>query len=160
MWNRLVWFLFLILSGVNAWADPNDAVVQHVWVSESIPGQNSATLGLNITTVQAAKLVAVSADVADKVEIHNMAQHWGKMSARVVNSLPLPAHHTTAFGKHQLFLILVGLKKELNIGDSVRVSLVIEYANHRRQTVEVEAPVKKMVLSYKHLRSEPVHDHQ
>jgi copper(I)-binding protein len=89
-----------------------------------------------------------------------MAQHWGKMSALLVNSLQLPAHHTTAFGKHQLFLILVGLKKELNIGDSVHVSLVLEYTNHRNQTIEVEAPVKKMVLSYKHLGSEPVHDHQ
>jgi copper(I)-binding protein len=152
--------LFFSVLGCNAWADANDAVVQHVWVGESIPGQNSVTLELNITTVQAAKLVAVSTDVADKVEIHNVVQHWGKMSAHVVSSLQLPAHHTTAFGKHQLFLILVGLKKELNIGDSVHVSLLIEYAGHRKQTIDVEAPVKKMVLSYKHLGSEPVHDHQ
>jgi copper(I)-binding protein len=159
MWNKSIWILLLLLSG-NAWADANDAVVQHVWVGESIPGQNSATLEMNITTVQAAKLLSVNADVADKVEIQSVAQHWGKMSTKVVKNLHLPAHHTTAFGSHQLFLILVGLKKELNIGDSINVSVVIEYANHRKQTFEVEAPVKKMALSYKHLGSKPVHDHQ
>ncbi len=159
MLNKSIWILLLLFSG-NAWADATDAVVQHVWVGESIPGQNSATLELNITTVQPAKLLSVNTDVSDKVEIHSVAQQWGKMSTKVVKNLHLPAHHTTAFGTHQLFLILVGLKKELNIGDSIHVSVVIEYSNHRKQTFEVEAPVKKMALSYKHLGSEPVHDHQ
>jgi copper(I)-binding protein len=159
MWNKSICMLLLLLSG-NAWANANDAVVQHVWVGESIPGQNSATLEMNITTVQAAKLLSISSDVADKVEIHRVAQHWGKMSTKVKKTLNLPAHQTTAFGKHQLFLILVGLKKELNIGDSINVSVVIEYSDHRKQTFEVEAPVKKMALSYKHLGSKPVHDHQ
>jgi copper(I)-binding protein len=159
MWNKSICMLLFLLSG-NAWANANDAVVQHVWVGESIPGQNSATLEMNITTVQAAKLLSVSSDVADKVEIHRVAQHWGKMSTKVKKTLNLPAHQTTAFGKHQLFLILVGLKKELNIGDSINVSVVVEYPDNRKQTFEVEAPVKKMALSYKHLGSKPVHDHQ
>jgi copper(I)-binding protein len=159
MRNKSIWVLLLLLSG-NVWGDANDAIVQHVWVGESIPGQNSATLEMNITTVQPAKLLSVSSDVADKVEIHSVAQHWGKMSTKVVKNLHLPAHHTTAFGTHQLFLILVGLKKELNIGDSINVNVVIEYADHRSQTFEIEAPVKKMALSYKHLGTEPVHDHK
>jgi copper(I)-binding protein len=159
MWNKSICILLLFLSG-NVWANANDAVVQRVWVGESIPGQNSATLEMNITTVQKAKLVSLNSDAAEKVEIHSVAQHRGKMSTKVVKTLYLPAHHTTAFGTHQLFLILVGLKKELNIGDSIKVSGVIEYANHRRQSFEVDAPVKKMALSYKHLGSEPVHDHQ
>ena len=84
----------------------------------------------------------------------------GKMNVRVVDSLPLPAHHTTAFGSHQLFLILSGLKRELNIDDHIPVRIVLEYANQRKQMIDVEATVKKMSLSYKHLGVGEVHDHR
>ena len=159
MWKKTLCFTLLFIA-YSAWAGPNDAIVNKVWVGESIPGQNSATLELNITTVEPAKLISVSTEAAERVEIHSVAQHKGKMSAHVVDSLPLPAHHTTAFGSHQLFLILVGLKRELNIDDRIPVSVMIEYANHRKQTFDVVATVKKMSLSYKHLGSEEVHDHR
>ena len=159
MWNK---FLGVCLLGFSATvlAGPNDAMVDKVWVGESVPGQNSATLELNITTVSPAKLLSVASEAADRVEIHSMSRHAGKMAARVVDDLPLPAHHTTTFGSRSLFLILVGLKKELNIGDRIPVNLVIEYANGRRQTIAVEATVKKMSLSYKHLGTGEVHDHR
>ena len=159
MWGKLLTILLLTASGM-AWAGPNDAVVKQVWVGESIPGQNSATLEMNITTVAPAKLILVSTDVADKVEIHSVYQKAGKMSAHQVDSLPLPAHQTTTFGSHQLFLILVGLKKELDIGDEVPIKVVVEYENHRQQTFDVIATVKKMALSYKHLGTEEIHDHR
>lgn len=159
MWKNTLCFTLLFLA-CSAWAGPKDAIVNQVWVGESIPGQNSATLELNITTVLPARLVAVSTEAAERVEIHSVAQHKGKMSARVVESLPLPAHHTTVFGSHQLFLILSGLKRELNIDDHIPVRIVIEYANQRKQTIDVEATVKKMSLSYKHLGAEEIHDHR
>jgi len=152
--------MLLLGFASSAWAGPNDAVVQQAWIGESVPGQNSATLELNITTVQKARLLSVSSKAADKVEIHRVSMHKGKMSAQVVDALPLLAHHTTSFGSDRLFLILVGLKNELNIDDHIPVSLVVEYANHRRQTIEVEAIVKKMALSYKHLGNEKIHDHR
>ncbi|MFA5825061.1 MAG: copper chaperone PCu(A)C [Gallionellaceae bacterium] len=159
MWNKVLCLLLLGFAS-HAWAGPNEVIVDKVWVGESVPGQNSATLELNITTVKAAKLLSVSSLAADKVEIHSVSRHGGKMKAHVVDSLRLPAHRTTVFGSHQLFLIMAGLKKELNIGDRIPVSIVVEYANKRRQTIAVEATVKKMALSYKHLSTEEVHDHR
>ncbi len=159
MWNKTLCFT-LIFIACSAWAGPNDAIVNKVWVGESIPGQNSATLEMNITTVVPAKLLSVSSTAAENIEIHSVSQHKGIMKAHVVDSLPLPAHHTTAFGSHQLFLILVGLKRELDIDDRIPVSIVLEYANHRKQIIDVEATVKKMSLSYKHLGSGEVHDHR
>lgn len=159
MRNKFLYFLLLGLAG-NACAGTNEVIVDRVWVGESVPGQNSATLELNITTVKVAKLVSVSSEAAAKVEIHSVSRHGGKMKAHVVDSLRLPAHRTTAFGSHQLFLIMQGLKKELNIGDRIPVSIVVEYANKRRQTIAVKATVKKMELSYRHLSAEEVHDHR
>ena len=158
MW-KITFFVAMISLVGSAWAGPNDAIVNKVWVGESIPGQNSATLELNITTVAPAKLLSVNTEAAKNVEIHTVSQHSGAMEAHVVDSLPLPAHHTTAFGSHQLFLILVGLNRELNIGDHIPISIVLEYANHRKQSIDVEATVKKIALSYKHVGSQKIHDH-
>lgn len=159
MRNKFLCLLLLGLAG-NVWAGPNDVIVDRAWVGESVPGQTSATLELNITTVKAAKLLAVTSLAADKVEIHSVSRQGGKMRAHVVDSLRLPAHRTTVFGSHQLFLIMQGLKKELNIGERIPVNVVVEYANKRRQTIAVEATVKKMALSYRHLGTEEVHDHR
>ncbi|TAJ81321.1 MAG: copper chaperone PCu(A)C [Gallionellaceae bacterium] len=159
MFAKSLCALLLTLSA-NVWAGSNDVVVDKVWVGESVPGQNTATLELNITTVSAARLVSVSSAVADKVEIHSVSRHGGKMRAHVVDDLHLPPHRTTAFGSHRLFLVMAGLKQELNIGDRVPVSIVVEYAKQRRQTLAVEATVKKMELSYRHLGAGEVHDHR
>ena len=159
MRNKFLCVMLLSLAG-NAWAGPNDVVVDKVWVGESVPGQNSATLELNITSVNAATLLSVSSELADRVEIHNVSKLHGKMKTLVVDSLHLPPYRTTVFGSHQLFLNMVGLKKEFNVGDRIPVSLVVEYANKRKQTLAVEATVKKMALSYKHLGEGAVHDHR
>lgn len=159
MFAKSLCILMFVLSG-NAWAGPNDVMIDKVWVGESVPGQDTATLELNITTVSAARLVSVSSPAANKVEIHSVSRHGGKMQAHVVDDLHLPAHRTTAFGSHQLFLVMVGLKQEFNIGDRIPVSLVIEYAKQRRQTIALEATVKKMALSYRHLGTGEVHDHR
>ncbi len=159
MRSKLLGVFLLCFSGAS-WAGPDDVVLDKVWVGESIPGQNSAILQLNITTVKPALLVAVTSDLVERVEIHGISRVGGKMKVRVVDSLRLPAHRTTAFGSKSLFLNMVGLKKEFNIGDRVPVSVVVEYANKRRQTIATEATVKKMELSYRHLGSEAVYDHR
>jgi copper(I)-binding protein len=156
---KLLTALFLCISSA-AWAGPDDVMVDKAWVGESVPGQNSATLELNITTVKPARLVGVTSALAERVEIHGVSKVSGKMKVHVVDSLLLPAHRTTAFGSKSLFLIMAGLKKELNVGEKVPVSIVVEYGNKRRQTLAVEATVKKMALSYKHLGADEVYDHR
>lgn len=141
-------------------AGPNDVMVDKVWVGESVPGQTSATLELNMTTVKPATLLSVSSPLAKKIEIHSMVLHKGQMMVREVDRLALPAHRTTTFGSHQLFLMMIGLSKELNVGDQVPVSIVVEYGDMRTQTIQVNAAVKKMSLSYKHYGPNEVHDHR
>jgi periplasmic copper chaperone A len=144
----------------TAWAGGNDVMVDKVWIGESIPGQTSATLELNISTVKPATLLSVSSPVAREIEIHSMTLHQGKMMVRVVDRLAMPGHRTTTFGSHQLFLMVVGLKQQLNVGDKVPVTLVVEYDDRRKQTIEVSAAVKKMSLSYKHYGPNEVYDHR
>ncbi|MEI7843533.1 MAG: copper chaperone PCu(A)C [Gallionellaceae bacterium] len=158
--NSKLFALWLLCLPGTSWAGPNDALVDKVWVGESVPGQNSATLELNITTVKLAFLVGIASEVAERVEIHAVSKVGGKMKVRVVDRLRLPSHRTTAFGSKSLFLIMAGLKRELNVGDKVAVTIVVEYASKHRQTIVTEATVKKMALSYRHLGSDEVYDHR
>lgn len=159
MRSRLLYILLLGLCA-NVWAGPDDVMIDKVWVGESVPGQDSATLEMNISTVKAATLLSISSPAAQRVEIHGVSRQGGKMTAKVVDRLRLPAHRTTAFGSHRLFLVMAGLQHELNAGDRIPVSVVVEYANRRRQTIAVEATVKKMALSYRHLQPGEVYDHR
>ncbi len=159
MLRKLLLGLCLLISGA-AWAGPNDVMVDKVFVGESVPGQTSATLELNMTTVKPATLLSVNSPLAKKVEIHSMVLHKGQMMVQEVAHLDLPAHRTTTFGSHQLFLMMVGLTKELNVGDQVPVNIVVEYGDKRTQTLSVNASVRKMSLSYKHYGPNEVHDHR
>ncbi len=159
MLQKLLPAVMFLVCG-TAWAGGNDVMVDKAWVGESVPGQTSATLELNISTVSPAALLSVSSPLAEKIEIHSMVLHQGKMMVRVVDRLALQAHRTTTFGSHQLFLMMVGLKQQLNVGDHVPVTLVIDYGNKRTQTITLDAAVKKMSLSYKHYGPDEVHDHR
>ena len=52
-------------------------------VGETVPGQTSATLELNISTVKSATLLSVSSPVATEIEIHRVVPYKRKMVARV-----------------------------------------------------------------------------
>ncbi|HEU0186892.1 MAG TPA: copper chaperone PCu(A)C [Gallionellaceae bacterium] len=155
------WILAVLLLVCSpAWAGGNDVIVDRVKIGESVPGQTSATLELNISTIKPATLLSVSSPAAKEVEIHSMMLYKGKMVVRVVDQLAMPAHRTMVFGSHQLFLMMVGLKQQMNVGDKVPVTLQVAYDDGRKQSIDVTAEVTKMALSYKHLGPNEVHDHR
>ena len=158
MWRKILCAMLLALAG-NAWAS-NDVLVDKVWVRESVPGQNSASLQLNLTVTRQARLVKVSSPWAAAVEIQCLSPYRGKMKARAVPGLRLSRNRTLVFGEHSVALMMVGLKQPLNVGDHVPVSLTVEFPDRRARIVEVEAEVRPLELSYKHYKGHEVHDHR
>jgi len=158
MWRKLLCAVGLLLAG-NAWAGANDVVVDKVWMRESVPGQTSATVQLNLYTTKPSRLISVSSPVSASGEIQVVAKHHGKMQTQVVDSLKLVANSNIIFGTRGMYLVLVGLKQALNTGDRVPVTLVIDVAG-KRQTVKVEAEVKALELSYQHYNDPTVKDHR
>ena len=144
----------------NAWAGPYDPIVSNAWVGESVPGQTTATLQLNLTTVKPGNLVSVGSPLAASVEIHSLMMNKGAMKMHVVNSLALQDHRTTTFGSHGLFLMMTGIKQPLKIGDRVPLSLVFLFPDKQTKTIAAEAEVRKMELSYKHYGPNEVYDHR
>ncbi len=159
MWKKVVFAISLFFFS-NAWAGPYDPIVSMAWVGESIPGQNTATLQLNLTTMKAVKLLSVTSPVAESIEIHKLMMSRGKMKLHVVNSLPLPERQNVAFGTGGLYLMLTGIKQPLKIGDHVPLNLKFSFPDKQTKTITVEAEVRKMELSYKHLGPNEVYDHR
>jgi copper(I)-binding protein len=158
MWQKLLCVALLVLTG-NVWAS-DEVLVEKVWLRESVPGQESASLQLNLTATKPARLVGVSSPWATAVEIQRLSPGRGKMKAHVVQSLRLSRNRTQVFGEHSVALMMVGLKQPLKVGDHVPVSLTVEFSGKRARIVEVEAEVRALELSYKHYGGHEVHDHR
>lgn len=157
MWRKL-FCVSLLLAG-NAWAGANDVMVDKVWMRESVPGQKSATVMLNLSVNKAGRLLSVSSPVAASGEIQGVVMRHGKPQSGAVESMKLPAHSTTLFGTRGVYLTLVGLKQPLNVGDRVPVTLKVETGG-KLHTVNVEADVRALELSYQHFNDPNVKDHR
>ena len=144
----------------TAWAGPYDPIVSVAWVGETIPGQKTATLQLNLTTIKSVNLMSVSSPVAESIEIHSLTNVKGVMKTRVVSRLSLVEHRTITFGSRGLFLMMTGLKQPLKVGDRVPISLVVTFADNRTKIISAVAEVRKMELSYKHYGPNDVYDHR
>lgn len=151
--------LVVLLFVQQAWAGANDVMVDKVWVRESVPGQQSATVQMNLYVTKPARLLSLSSPVAASGEIQNVEKRHGQMQTNTASSLKLEPHNTIIFGTRGIYLVLNGLKQKLNVGDKVPVSLVIEVGG-KQQTVNVEAEVKALELSYKHYNDPTVKDHR
>jgi periplasmic copper chaperone A len=158
MWRTLFCTVSLLLAG-NVWAGANDIMVDKVWMRESVPGQTSVTVQMNLSVTKAARLLSVSSPVATSGEIQSVVKLHGKLQTGVVDSLKLDAHSTTLFGTRGVYLTLIGLKQALNVGDRVPLSLVVETGG-KTLTINTEAEVRALELSYQHYNDPTVKDHR
>lgn len=159
-WRKLAGAVaFAMMS--NAWAGTGDVVVENAWLRESVPGQHTVSLQLNLTSIKPARLIEVSTPLADAVKIQILSPAGrGKMKAREVGSLRLPRRHTVVFGEGGVALMLVGLKHELNEGDHVPVTLTMELPGKHIHKLETVAEVRRLELSYKQHSGRSVQDHR
>lgn len=158
MWRKLVSAASLLLA-CNAWAGANDVIADKVWVRESVPGQTSVTVQMNLTVTKPARLLSVSSPVANSGEIQTVVMRHGQLRTETVSSLKLNAHSTTLFGARGTYLSLVGLKQALKEGDHVPLTLMLE-ADGKQVVVNTQATVRALELSYQHYNDPTVKDHQ
>ncbi len=134
-----------------------EVAVSAAWARATAPGQGSAAVYLRITSQQQASIVAVSSPAADSAEMHSMTHDNGMMKMRALKTLPLPARQEVVLGSSGNHIMLTGLKRPLQAGNSVPLTLTVQFADQRREKVAVKAEVKPLTASHdKHKH----HDHQ
>jgi len=113
--------------------------VDQPWVRTTVAQQTTTGAYMTITSAQDGKLVAASSPVAASVEVHEMKMEGDVMRMRPIDALPLPAGKPVELKTGAYHMMLMGLKAPVKAGDVVPISLVIEDAKGKRQTVDVQA---------------------
>lgn len=144
----------LALLALAALPAQAQTTVKDPWVRGTVAGQKATGVFGQIVSTSGGKLVSASSPVAGVAEIHEMAMEGNVMKMRAVPALDLPAGKAVELKPGGYHLMLMGLKNELKAGDTVPVTLVVEGADGKRETVELKAPVKPLAAS-----PEPAHKH-
>jgi periplasmic copper chaperone A len=118
--------------------------VKDPWVRGTVAEQKATGMFAQITSSSGGKLVAASSPVAGVVEIHEMAMEGNVMKMRAVPGVELPAGKPVDFKPGGYHVMLMDLKRQLKPGDTVPVTLVVEGAGGKRETVEVKATVRPL----------------
>lgn len=110
------------------------------WARATVAGQSSSAAYMVLTASAAQTLVAVEAEVAGLAEVHEMALQGDVMRMRPLpNGLPLPAGQAVALQPGGLHLMLMKLKRPLQAGEVLPLTLTFKGADGqlRRQSVPV-----------------------
>jgi periplasmic copper chaperone A len=118
-----------------------DLVITQAW-SRATP--NGAKIGGGYLTIEnkgavADRLTAVSADVAGKVEVHEMAMNNGVMTMRAVDGgLVIDPGKTVKLAPGGYHLMMFDLKSPLKQGDKLPVTLEFEKAGKVTVSLDVQ----------------------
>lgn len=121
--------------------------VSDAWVRATVPVQKTSGAFLTLASKQAARLVGASSPAAGRVELHQMEMSGQTMKMHEVDAIALPAGVTVDLARAGYHLMLLDLKQQLKEGDTVQVTLTVEDAAHKRESILVAVPVKPIAYS-------------
>jgi copper(I)-binding protein len=143
MTRRFLLAAALLAVGLGAQAQ---TTVQEPWVRSTVANQGATGFFARITSAQGGRLVSVSTPLAGIVEIHEMKLENNVMKMRALDAgLELPAGKTVELKPGGFHVMLMDLKKSVAAGDTVPVTLVVEGTDRKRETIEVQAPVRALM---------------
>lgn len=118
--------------------------VKDPWVRGTVAQQRATGAFMQITSATGGRLLSVASPVAGVVEVHEMKMDGSVMKMGAISSLDLPAGQAIELKPGGYHVMLMDLKKELKAGDSVSLTLVVEGKDGKKQTLEIQAPVKAL----------------
>jgi copper(I)-binding protein len=120
--------------------------VREPWIRATVPAAQATGAFMELVSAQDARLVEVRTPAAGIVEIHQMSMQGDRMMMSAVDGIDLPAGKTVALASGGYHIMMMDLKRQMKAGDKVPMTLVFQKKDKKRETVEVQVPVKP--LSY------------
>jgi copper(I)-binding protein len=125
----------VLLSACAATAEKG-ITVSDAWIRPTAPGENGAVYFVIQNHSSDDELVSVTADIAESAEIHESMMMAGDvMEMGQVDSVPLSKDSEVIFEPGGLHVMLVYVKKELMVGETIEVTL--HFKNHADFPVNV-----------------------
>lgn len=126
----------------------------YAYVTASAQKNGAVFLKIKSTNEQDDKLIAASADVAERVELHTHIMEGDVMKMRKVEGYDLPAGEMVELKPMSHHIMLMGLKNPLEEGSAFPLTLNFEH--HAPVTVEVKVVSPASAMSGDHHHH---HDH-
>jgi hypothetical protein len=121
--------------------------VDEAWARPAAQAENGAIyFVVRNNGREADELTGVSSDVADAVEMHESKMEGDVMQMHQLEAVPLEGDAEITFEPGGLHIMLVGLKRDLKVGDEIEVAL--HFKNF--EDIHVTVPVKEAPASADH----------
>ena len=133
----------LVLTGLllSACTTKEGIEIRDTWMRPTAQGDNGAVYFVihNYSTVED-ELIGVSAEIAQAVEIHeSMIMNGDVMEMQMLSSVPLGLGKDVDFSPGGLHVMLVELREEVKLGDSIEITLHFKNS----EDVIVHVPVQE-----------------
>lgn len=127
----------------EAWARPGAMGMGHEMGSGMSHGGGSTSAVYFVVVNEGDQpdaLIGAASDVAERVEIHETKMEGDVARMQPVPRVEIPARGRVEFRPRGLHVMLIGLKRDLQIGDTFTVTLRFEKSGE----IPINVPVKEM----------------
>ena len=125
----------------------SQVTVKDPWVRATVPAQKSTGAFMQLTSTQDLRLVEARSPAAGVVEIHEMRMENNVMKMKAVDAIALPAGKTVNLASGGYHVMMMDLKGQVKEGDTVPITLVVEDAAKKRQTIEIKATARNLTAA-------------
>jgi periplasmic copper chaperone A len=129
--------LIIGLSSAAAVAQSGDIEIKDAWARAMPAGAQTAAAYVTIESPAGDRLTGASTPAAQKAEFHSMTMEGSIMKMRQVDGIDLPAGKPVALKPGGYHIMLTGLAKPLEAGQSFPLTLDFAKAGVRQVTVSV-----------------------
>lgn len=132
------------LPGVPPAGQAPAVKVENAWARATVAGQSSSAAYMVLTADAAQTLIAAHMDVAGLTELHEMALQGDVMRMRPLpDGLPLVAGQAVALKPGGQHIMLMKLKRPLQAGEVLPLTLTFRGADGRLRTQQVPVTVQR-----------------
>ena len=142
--KKITLLAFTLLFSISSFASEIDISKQLIRATPPHAKNSAAFFTMTNNADKSVNLIAVSSDIAEKVQIHTNINEDGMMKMRQVESIMIDANSSTSLqpgGYHVMFL---GLKNDLTEGQSVELTLYFDNG----EQIKVSTPVQKITTNH------------
>lgn len=133
--------LVKVVSAPEAAALAAQPVVEGAWIRASVPGQSATGAFMSITAKEPTQLVSASSPVAGVAAVHEMKMEGDVMKMRPAGVIDLPVGRAFELKPSGHHVMLQDLKKPLENGSTVPLTLVFRNAKGVESRMELRVPV-------------------
>ena len=116
--------------------------VKEPWVRATVAQQQATGAFMQLQSPTGTRLVGVSTPLTPVAEVHEMAMQSDVMRMRQVPAIDLPAGKAVELKPGGYHVMLMNLKAQVKEGQTVPLTLTFEGPDGKRETVQVQAPVR------------------